>query len=144
MVRCVTVRNLCALHIHLDDTESTDEIGIDAIDSDAADGLVASDNLMIEVADIGNVAFQVYQVDVRVLINGNESFGLWTPADVRDIRVGEPVGLIVSIDALISLMILVESVRGQYEDIIIACCPDLLDVGISQIIAPSTDLGESE
>jgi hypothetical protein len=56
-----------------------------------------------------------------------------------DISIRESVGLIVGVDTLVFLIVLIEVVRGQYEEIV-ACFLYLLYVRICQIVAPSTNL----
>ena len=110
MRRLVGVCYLATLHIDFHNAEATNQIGIDAIHSNAANCFVARHQFVVEVADISDVAFQVYQVDIRVLIDSNESLGLWTPADMGDISVRKSVGLVVGINALVSLVVLIETV----------------------------------
>jgi hypothetical protein len=108
MVRRVAFSYLCTLYVDLDNTEATDEIGIDAVDADAVDGFVTDNGLAVEVADIGNVAVGFYQVNIRVAVYYYEAFGLLAPADVLDIHIAHAVYLVVGIDALIVLVILIE------------------------------------
>ena len=118
MVRCITVSNLCPLHIDLDNAETTDKIGIDPINEDAFNSLVTSDNLSIEVTDIDNVAVRLYKVDIGILINYNESLGSGTPFDMGDISVTHAICLIVCIDALITEVILIETITCHHKKIV--------------------------
>ena len=87
MRRLVGFCNLCTLHIDFYDAKATYQIGIDAIHTDTADCFVACQQFVIEIADIGDIAFHVYQVDIRILIDSDETLGLRTPANIGDIRV---------------------------------------------------------
>ena len=64
MVGCIAFSNLSTLHIDLNNTKATDQIGIDAINTNTAYRLVASHYFRIEVADIDDVSVGLNQIDV--------------------------------------------------------------------------------
>ena len=107
MVGTIGIGDFCALDIKLDNAEATDQISIDAIDADAANGLVARDGFGVEVADIDDVSLGIDEVNIRVAIDNDETLGLRTPADEGDVGVVHAVGLIVGIDRLVVLVVLV-------------------------------------
>ena len=117
--------------------------GIDAVDGNLADGLVLRHNLAVEGRDIGDVSIQVYKVDVGILVDGDEALGLRIPGDVGDVGIAESADLVVGRDALVVLVILVESVGGQYEEIVVGSA-DVLYLVIGEVVVPGADLGESE
>jgi hypothetical protein len=97
------------LHVDFHDAEATDEVCILSIDADAANTLVTNDGLGVEIADVGDVTLGVYQVNVRVGIDYYEALSLLTPADMADVYIAHTIDLIVGIDALVFLIVLVES-----------------------------------
>ena len=108
----IGLADFCCLDVDFDDAELGAQIGEDTITVDVVDGFTACDGFRIDGADVDDVAFQVYQVDIGVLIDSNEALGLLVPTDMGDISIRESVGLIVGVDALVFLIILIEVVRG--------------------------------
>ena len=60
MRRLVSFCNLCTLHIDFHDAKATYQIGVDAIHTNAANCFVACQQFVVEIADIGDIAFHVY------------------------------------------------------------------------------------
>ncbi len=60
---------------------------------------------------------------------------------MSDIGITEAIYLIISRDALIVLVILIERIRSQYKELFIRCCANILQLIVSQMILPSTYLG---
>jgi hypothetical protein len=100
------------------------------MDIDVVDSLALCECLGIKGTDIGNVLLQVHQVNVAVLINYYQSFGLLTPGDIGYIGIAECVDLIVGSDAMIVEMIAVETIRGSHKEGVTACLDNLLGLVI--------------
>ena len=64
MVWRITFSYLGTLHIDFYNAESTYQIGIDTVNTNTVDSFITSHQLIVEVTDIGDIAFQVYQVDI--------------------------------------------------------------------------------
>ena len=140
MFGCIALSYFSSFYIDFHDAEATDEVGIRTGNADAADSLVASNDFLVEVADIDNVAITLHQVDISILIDHNQSFSLWTPIDVGDMGITQSVRLVVGIDALIVEIILVEVVACHYEKVVTSFF-NLLHLMVSHIGFPSADLG---
>ena len=75
MIRGIAVTDLCSFHIDFHDAETTDEIGIDTINTDAADSLITSNHFCVEVTDVNNITVCFYEIYVGILINDNKTLG---------------------------------------------------------------------
>ena len=139
MRRGVGVCDLSLLHIDLDDGKASDQPSIDAIDADIGDGLVFCGRLAEQGRDICHIAFGIHQIDVGVLIDGNQTIGLLTPTDMGDMGITQTIDTVISRDTLIVEVILVKAVRSQYKEIV-ACLLDILYLMIGEIMLPGTDL----
>ena len=106
----VRLADFSLLDVQFDDTESATEVCILSVDDDVIDGFVARQCLLVDVADVGDVAADVYKVDIGVLIDDDESLGLFTPSDDGDVCVAEAFDFVVSIDAVVLQIILVECI----------------------------------
>ena len=104
------------LHVYLYNAEAGVEIGIDTIDGQAVDRLILSHRLAVNGRDVDDIAALVHQVDVRVLVNDDEPFGLLVPGDVSNIGIVESVYLVVGSDAVVSQVILIEVVRSTHKE----------------------------
>jgi hypothetical protein len=60
-----------------------------------------------------------------------------------DMSIAETIDFVVSVDALVILVILIEIIRSQYEEVI-ACLTDTLHLVIGKMVSPSAHLRESE
>ena len=139
MVRGIGIGNLSLLHIDFDDGKASDQPGIDAIDTDVSNGLILHRRLTIQCRDIDDVSLGIYEVDVGILIDGNQALGLLAPADMGDMGIVQAVGTVIGRDTLIIEVILIKSVGGQYEEIIVSCM-DILYLMIGEIMFPSANL----
>ena len=139
MVRGIGIGNLSLLHIDFDDGKASDQPGIDAIDTDVSNGLILRRRLTIQCRDIDDVSLGIYEVDVGILIDGNQALGLLAPADMGDMGIVQAVGTVIGRDTLIIEVILIKSVGGQYEEIIVSCM-DILYLMIGELMFPSADL----
>ena len=97
------------------------------------------DLLTIQGRDIDDVSLGIYEVYVGILIDGNQALGLLAPADMGDMGIVQAVGTVIGRDTLIIEVILIKSVGGQYEEIIVSCM-DILYLMIGEIMFPSADL----
>ena len=87
MVRRIGLCNFSTLHIDLDNTESTDEVGIVSFDTDAVDCLVFCYRLRIQGRNIGDISIGLYKVDIGIVIDGYQTFGLFIPGDEFDVGI---------------------------------------------------------
>jgi hypothetical protein len=60
-----------------------------------------------------------------------------------DIDVTQSIDLIVSSDTLVSLVILVKVIGGQYKEVVSGCA-DILYIMIGKMVLPGADLRESD
>ena len=139
MVRGIGIGNLSLLHIDFDDGKASDQPGIDAINADIGDGLVFCRRFAEKGRDINDVSLGIYEVDVGVLIDSNQTLGLLAPADMGDMGVAQAVGTIVGRDALIIQIVLIETIGSQYKEVV-ASLIDILHLMVGQIMLPSADL----
>ena len=96
------------MHVQFDDSKASHQIGVDTIDPKISNRLVFCHRLTVEGRYIDHISVFLYQVDIRVLIDGNESLGLFAPGYKGDVSIVETIRLVVSVDALIIQVILIE------------------------------------
>ena len=118
------------------------QIGVDTLYRDTVDSLILCHRFIVEGSDVCNVAIRLYDIDISILINGYQSFCLLAPGDMGDVGIAEAIDFIVSSDALVIQVVLIEIIRSQYEEVI-ACLTDTLHLVIGKIVSPSANLRES-
>ena len=64
MVRGIGVANLCFLQVDLEDSEVSDQPGIDAIDTHISHRLILSSRLAIQGRDIRYITLDIHQINV--------------------------------------------------------------------------------
>ena len=110
MIRGIAVSYLSTLYVELYDAKATDKVGIDTINTNAADCFIACDRFSIEIADIDDITIGLYQVDIRIAIYHHQSLSLLAPTDMTDICIAHAIDFVVGSDALVFLIILIEIV----------------------------------
>ena len=138
----IALADFSILDIQLDNAKATGQIGILVVDINAVQGLVACDGLRVDVADVGNVAIGLHQVDVQGAIDSYQALGLLAPTDMGDMSVAESVYLVVGDDTLVVLVILIEVVGSQYEEVVTGNLY-LLHVVVGQIVVPRANLSNA-
>ena len=86
-----------------------------SVDGETVEGFVVCHRLAVERRDVCDVAVKVNEVDVGILINGNEALDLFVPGNMGDVGVAQTVDFVVGGDRLVVHVILVQIVAGQYE-----------------------------
>ena len=87
MVLRVGIADFRPLHVDFYNAKPGIEVGVLSIDGETVDGFVVRHRLAVERRDVGDVAVEVNEVDVGILINGNEAFDLFVPGNMGDVRV---------------------------------------------------------
>ena len=95
----------------------------------------------IERRDIGDIAIGLNQVDIGVLIYGNQSVGLFAPTNQFDVGVRKTVCFVKGGNTLVFLVVHIEPIAGSDKDII-ARSIDLFYVIIGEIVFPRSNLRE--
>ena len=120
MIRGISVGNFTPLHIDLEDGKVGDEPCIDTVDTHIGDRLILCRRLTVEGGDICHIPLHVYKVDIGILVDSYQALGLLAPANMGDMGVAQSVGTVKGCDTLVVEVVLIESVRCQYEEIV-AC-----------------------
>ena len=94
------------------------QIGVDTLYRDAVYSLILCHRFIVEGSDVCDVAIRLYDIDISILINGYQSLSLLAPGDMCDVGIAEAIDFVVSSDALVIQVVLIEIIRSQYEEVI--------------------------
>ena len=100
-------------HVEADDAEACGDVAEFPVVVDAVDGFVGGHGVVVVVADAYYVVLVIDQVDIARLIDDDEARGPLVPPDERHTRIGQSVGLVEGVDALVLLVVGIEVVGGE-------------------------------